>query len=139
MKVRLIRMLPDDSAEDWTQGEIVRETDEFIELTLGEDTFYQNAAGEYHIQKDYRVGGEVWQVHLTDADPFPSRPHAHCVGGRTSFVGNKLHLGTRQMFHGSKPLDLFLPKKPFARLIQLIQPKFPNMTLPIPMSAPTNR
>jgi hypothetical protein len=70
-------------------------------------------------------------VHKADADPFPSRPHAHCVGGRLRFVGLKLHLGTRQLFDGPKATDLFLPKKPFARLIELIKPKFPEINLPL--------
>lgn len=28
-------------------------------------------------EKQVKVGGEVWLIHQNDADPFPSRPHAH--------------------------------------------------------------
>lgn len=62
---------------------------------------------------------------------FPSQPHAHCIGGPTRFIGSKLHLGTRQLFAGAKPLGLFLHKKPFTKLIKLIQPKFPSIKLPL--------
>lgn len=126
-----IRYLPEDSKEEWLQGEVLEDNDEFCQITLGDDLFYEFADGRVLVQKDYRVGGEVWQVHKADPDPFPSRPHAHCVGGRRSLVGTKLHLGTRQLFDGPKPMELFLPKKPFARLIQLIRPKFPGLELPL--------
>jgi hypothetical protein len=39
---------------------------------------------------------------------------------------------TRQLFHGPRATELFLPKKPFARLIELIRPKFLGVVLPIP-------
>jgi hypothetical protein len=35
------------------------------------------------------------------------------------------------MFHKAKALDIYMPKKPFARLIALIRPKFPEIELPL--------
>jgi hypothetical protein len=120
---------------DWPLGGVVEEQEDYISVDLGIQDLYINHDGFFHMQKDYRVDGEVWQVHKYDADPFPSRPHAHCVGGRANFVSRKLHLGTRQLYRGSEALDLFLHKKPFMRLIELIRPKFPEITLPIPLKA----
>jgi hypothetical protein len=103
-----------------------------IRYIAPEDLFYESADGRVLVQKDYRVAGEVWQVHKSDADPFPSHPHAHSVGGRQKFIGLKLHLGTRQLWDGRRAMDLSIPKKPFARLIAMIQPKLPDTVLPIP-------
>lgn len=109
---------------------ILEETDDFISVTVGVAE-WQTADGRYLIEKDYRVAGEVWQVHKTDADPFPSRPHAHCVGGAQRFIGSKLHLGTAELFYGRKSAGRFLEKKQFNRLIDLIRPKFPGLVLPL--------
>lgn len=128
----IVRYIPADSDEEWTQGELVETAGGCLSVSLGDDMFYEDANGRILVQKDYRVDGEVWQVHKFDADPFPSRPHAHCVGGRAKFVGLKLHLGTRQLWDGPRPMDLFLPKKPFIRLCELIRPKFPEIVLPLP-------
>ena len=90
------------------------------------------ANGLVYLEEDYRVAGEVWRVHLTDPDPYPSRPHAHCVGGSNRFMGCKLHLGTRQLFTSkNKPLDRFLDRGQFERLVVLIRPKFPSIQLPL--------
>jgi hypothetical protein len=126
------RYLAPDSDDEWTEGEIVEDTEVAVSFTLGVGMIYETSDGTLLVQKDYKVDGEVWQVHKTDADPFPSKPHAHCVGGRENFVGKKLHLGTRQLHKGAKALNEFLPKKPVARLIELIKPKFPGLELPIP-------
>jgi hypothetical protein len=128
-------ILPDSDSEH-TSGWILEENDEFLRLSLGDDMMYEHADGSIIIQKDYKVDGEIWQVHKTDVDPHPSWPHAHCVGGRVRFLGLKLHLGTRQLFHGPNPTVLFLSKKPFARLLELIRPKFPTLVLPIPGCEP---
>jgi hypothetical protein len=81
---------------------------------------------------DYRVSGDVWRVHKADPDPFPSRPHAHCIGGARILVGCKLHLGTAELYKGRDPLGRFLAPKQFDRLIVLIRPKFPDLILPLP-------
>jgi hypothetical protein len=91
------------------------------------------ASGLYWLEKDYRVGGEVWSVHKNDPDPYPSRPHANCIGGRQRFIGCKLHLGTRQLFSSSNaPLDRYMDEKQFVRPIELVRRKFPELVLPLP-------
>ena len=90
------------------------------------------ADGTLRLEEDYRVAGEVWRVHRNDPDPFPSRPHAHCIAGSHRFVGCKLHLGTRQLFtNNNKPLNRFLNESQFARLISMVRLKFPDLTLPL--------
>jgi hypothetical protein len=129
--LRIVRILDASEEDEWPGGNILDDIDGFVIVDLGENVAFENAEGYVSVQKDYKVDNCVWQVHKTDADPFPSRPHAHCIGGPTRFVGNKLHLGTRQLFAGAKPLGLFLHKKPFTKLIKLIQPKFPSIKLPL--------
>jgi hypothetical protein len=88
--------------------QILDENDDYIDLTMG---LLQQVSvdGRMLIQKDYRVAGEVWRVHKNDPDPFPSRPHAHCVGGAKRFIGLKLHLGTAQLFaRNNDPTNLYL-------------------------------
>jgi hypothetical protein len=114
-----------------TIGRILAETDEFIELTVGEAN-WTNAQGLFFLEEDYRVSGEVWRVHKDDADPYPSKPHAHCIAGAQRFVGCKLHLGTCELFNGRKALGRYLHQKQFDALIALIRPKFPGLTLPLP-------
>lgn len=113
-------------------GEVLADNEEFIDVTLG--LLQMVTADGYHlVEKDYRVNGEVWRVHKTDADPYPSNPHAHCVGGAPRFVGLTLHLGTAELYSGRKPQGRFLNPKHFARLIEMIQPKFPDIELPLPV------
>jgi hypothetical protein len=107
------------------------ETDEYIDLCVGVSG-WRNVDDHWIVEDDYRVAGEVWRVHKGDADPFPSRPHAHCVGGAKRFIGCKLHLGTAQLYSGSEPLGRFLAPRNFERLIDLIRPKFPGLILPLP-------
>jgi hypothetical protein len=109
---------------------IVNDTDDGLILALPRP-LYETADGRLEmIQKDYRVGGEVWQVHKYDHDPFPSRPHAHCIDGRHK--GAKLHLGTRELFRGRETLGRFLARPMFDDLIAKIRPKFPDLMLPLP-------
>lgn len=44
-------------------------------------------------EQTVRRHGEVWRVHRTDSNSFPSNPHAHNLDS-----GLKLHLGTGQLF-----------------------------------------
>lgn len=131
VSVKIIRILDANEDAEWPGGEILEDNDVFVVVDLGENLALENAKGYVSVQKDYKVDNCIWQVHKTDADPFPSQPHAHCISGPTRFVGNKLHLGTRQMFAGATPLGGFLHKKPFTKLIKLIQPKFPSIKLPL--------
>lgn len=110
--------------------EVVEETDDAITVCLGTAQWI-TAAGLFILEEDYAVGGEGWRVHKHDPDPLPSRPHAHCVAGAKRFVGCKLHLGTAELYKGAEPLRRYLGKKQFDRLIELIKPKFPGVTLPI--------
>lgn len=111
---------------------ILEDKDDFVDVTVGVSQ-WTNEEGLHFLEEDYRVKGEVWRVHKGDADPYPSRPHAHCIGGSARFVGCKLHLGTRELFNGSKPLGRYLHQKQFDTLIGLIRPKFPDITLPLPV------
>jgi hypothetical protein len=111
--------------------EIVEETDDHISVCLG-DAQWTLPDGRFILEEDFKVAGEVWRVHKNDPDPIPSRPHAHCIGGAARFVGCKLHLGTAELFSDkNKPLGRLLDKKQFARLIELIAPKFPDIALPL--------
>lgn len=120
------------SAEDVSdfQG-VLDETEDYLEATVGLIEMV-TADGCSIIQKDYRVKGEVWRVHKGDADPLPSKPHAHCVGGSNRFVGLTLHLGTAELYDGRKPLGRYLSPASFVRLIAMIRPKFPDIKLPLP-------
>jgi hypothetical protein len=109
------------------------ETDEYIDLCVGVSGV-RKLDGSWVVADDYRVAGEVWRVHKNDADPFPSRPHAHCIGGAKRFIGCKLHLGTAELYLGSRPLGRVLAPGNFERLIELIRPKFPGLTLPLPLT-----
>lgn len=109
---------------------ILEDTDAYVDVTVGLLEM-QDGKGRVRIQKDYRVSGEVWRVHKADADPYPSRPHAHCVGGSDRFIGLKLHLGTAGLYRKSEWTGYFLEQKSFDRLIKLIQPKFPSIELPL--------
>ena len=110
--------------------EFIDDTDSYVDVCVGVLRM-QLPDGSYYFEKDYRVKGEVWRVHKSDADPFPSMPHAHCIAGTQRFVGCTLHLGTRELFKKRDNLGKLLEQKQFDRLIELIQPKFPNIELPL--------
>lgn len=110
---------------------VLCETAEFVEVSVG-STKWQDADGRYFEVADYRVSGEIWRVHKSDADPYPSNPHAHCVDGAKRFIGRTLHLGTGELFDKRKGLGRYLEKHQFERLLELIRPKFPDLTFPLP-------
>lgn len=115
--------------DDDFQG-VLADTSAYVDATVG--VMEMILANGYGIlEEDYRVKGEVWRVHKGDADPYPSKPHAHCVGGAKRFVGLTLHLGTAELYDGRKPLGRFLSPYQFDRLIEMIQPKFPDIKLPL--------
>jgi len=113
---------------------ICADTDEYIDLCVGVSG-WRHSDDSWIVEDDYRVSGEVWRVHKGDADPFPSRPHAHCIAGAKRFIGCKLHLGTAQLYRGTRPLGRFLNPRQFERLIDLIRPKFPGLVLPLAPAA----
>jgi hypothetical protein len=111
---------------------VVAETTYEIDIDVGISAWQRMDSNRYILEEDYKVSGDIWRVHLNDADPFPSKPHAHCVGGTKRFVGMKLHLGTGQLFDSSnKPLNRRLAQGQFERLIELVRPKFPTIDLPL--------
>jgi hypothetical protein len=114
-----------DSQATPPEPQILVETDDFVEVTVG-ILQWTAANGLFFLERDYRVADEVWRVHKGDAYPFPSKPHAHCIGGAKRFVGCKLHLGTADLYSGNKASGRFLYCKQFDALIELIRPKFPN-------------
>ena len=113
-----------------SESEVVADTGDHIDIDLGEAQ-WRSPDGRWIVEKDYRVAGEVWRVHKGDADPYPSKPHAHCVGGAQRFIGCTLHLGTAELYRGREPQGRFLDHKQFNRLIELIRPKFPGLVLPL--------
>ena len=111
--------------------EIISETDDLIDINIGISEWVTEDK-RYILEEDFKVSGEVWRVHLTDADPYPSKPHAHCIGGSKRFIGCKLHLGTAELYDSkNKPLKRFLYSTQFDRLIELVKKKFPQATFPI--------
>jgi hypothetical protein len=54
--------------------------------------------GRYLIEEDFKIGGEVLRVHKSDVVPYPSNPHAHCVGGKEGFVGCRYNLEMASYF-----------------------------------------
>jgi len=112
--------------------EIIEDDDDHIAVCIG---FAQwvTSNGQFFLEEDFKVSGEIWRVNKFDPDPFPSDPHAHCIGGSGRFVGCKLHLGTGELYDSSnKPLGRYLHKRQFERLMELIQPKFPDLAFPLP-------
>lgn len=63
---------------------------------------------------------EIWLVHLHDADPFPSNPHAH-----NEKNGLKLHLGTGDLYRKREVVGHVRWKDLLA-----IREKLQNVTLP---------
>lgn len=122
--------MSDEEIDEEFEG-VLGDTEEYVDATVGLIEMV-DADGYYFVQKDYRVRGEVWRVHKTDADPYPSKPHAHCIEGADRFVGYTLHLGTRELYDGRKPLGRYLSEKSFDRLVEMIRPKFPDIELPLP-------
>lgn len=119
----------EEEEEEDIEG-VLADTADHIDLSVGTVEMIL-ADGRGILKEDYRLNGEVWRVHKGDADPYPSRPRAYCVGGAKRFVGLTLHLGTAELYDGRKPLGRFLSPRQFERLVELIQPKFPDIDLPL--------
>lgn len=117
-------------APDETNDEFIQDSDDYVDVYVG-IAQWQLPDGRHIVEKDFKVSGEVWRVHKNDADPYPSNPHAHCVGGAKRFIGCTLHLGTGDLFKERKALGRRLESNQFSRLIELIRPKFPGITFPL--------
>src|ERR1035437_554804 len=111
--------------------EVVADTEDYIDVCVGVSQ-WRTKDGLFLLEEDFVGGGERWRAHKSDPDPFPSKPPAHCVDGAKRFVGCKLHLGTAERYMGREALGVFLDDKQFLRLIEHIQPKFPDIVLPLP-------
>lgn len=111
---------------------ILEETQSHVDVCVGVSQ-WQKADGRYILEEDYRISGEVWRVHKGDADPYPSSPHAHCVGGSKRFIGYTLHLGSAELFNKREGTGRYLERNQFERLLELIGPKFPHLTFPLPI------
>lgn len=127
---RALKAVADAAAEREILVPEIVDSDEYVDICVGVSG-WRNADEGWIVEDDYRVAGEVWRVHKGDADPYPSKPHAHCVGGAKRFIGCKLHLGTAQLFKSSRPLGRFLAPQNFERLLVLIRPKFPGVEFPL--------
>jgi hypothetical protein len=69
-----------------------------------------------------KVKGEIWLIHMNDADPLPSNPHGH-----NEESGYKLHLGTGDLYTSkNKPMNSKISKKN----LLAIRNKVKNITLP---------
>jgi len=112
------------------KDEFIEDAEDFVDVCVGISR-WQLPDGSLYIEKDFKVDGEVWRVHKNDADPFPSKPHAHCISGKDRFVGCTLHLGTGELYKKRKSLGRRLEAHQFSRLIELIKPKFPDIKLPL--------
>lgn len=106
------------------------DTDQFIDICVG-PAQWKNAKGHFVLEEDFKVGGEIWRVHKSDADPYPSNPHAHCIGGSRRYVGYTLHLGTAELFNKRKALGRYLLDPQFEVLLAKIRPKFPHLKFPL--------
>lgn len=106
------------------------DADNYVEIHIRR-TRWEEPGGKETIVKDFKIGGEIWRVHKSDPDPYPSNPHAHCVDGSAWLKGCKLHLGNRQLYRGTASLNRKLKRKQFDQLIEMIQPKFPHIELPL--------
>lgn len=72
------------------------------------------------VEAQAKHNNEIWLVHLNDADPFPSNPHAH-----NEMNGLKLHLGTGELYRRRKLVGKVREKDLLA-----IRKKLPNVSLP---------
>jgi hypothetical protein len=75
-------------------------------------------------EQTIKSGGEIWRIHKSDADSFPSNPHAHNIQ-----TGLKLHLGTGELFKKTVSKGR-LPCKSLRKLRGLVRPdiKLPDDT-----------
>jgi hypothetical protein len=93
-------------------------------------TQWLTLAGDWIDEADVYAGGMKWRIHLSDADRFPSSPHAHCIAGQRRHIGCKLHLGTGVLYSDRTPWKK-MGKDDFLTLIKKVQPKFPGIRLPL--------
>ena len=65
-------------------------------------------------KRKYKVSGEIWIVHNTDVDPFPSQPHAHNYEQNLT-----MHLGNGSLYR-KRDYICKAKEKSFLRLRELL-------------------
>lgn len=76
------------------------------------------------IKAEIKFQGEIWSIHKSDKDTFPSQPHAHNYDRQY-----KLHLGTGDLYRKKIKIGS-IRKKDFIDLRQLISSKIKDIKLP---------
>lgn len=71
-------------------------------------------------EQTVKVKGEVWKIHKSDVDPFPSNPHAHNYDS-----GISLHLGSGEFFRKRESKGFLDCKK-----LKLVREKIKEHKLP---------
>lgn len=113
------------------EDEFIDDTEDFVDAHVGISDWV-TLDGKYIFEgAEFKVNGEIWRIHKNDPDPYPSSPHAHCVGGPENLLGCKLHLGTGELFRGRQSLGRKMHISQFKRLIELLRSRFPDLELPI--------
>jgi hypothetical protein len=91
---------------DWTANEIVDTLRNFNFASLSpevlavatlEASIIPNGVPRRLDEVKLKVRGEVWYIHKTDSDPFPSVPHAHNYDS-----GHTMDLGTGELYLGRR-------------------------------------
>lgn len=71
-----------------------------------------------------KIGGEIWDVHKTDKDPFPSNPHAHNLESKY-----KVDLSNGDLYRKTNKIGN-MRRKEFLLLRELIAKKIKDIILP---------
>jgi hypothetical protein len=107
---------------------VTQDSEECLELEVSQ-VLWCTEDGLTYLEEDLKVNGERWRIHRNDPDPHPSKPHAHCVGGKNA--GCKLHLGTGQLYVGTKPLNRYMDSVQFEQLLDYARGLFPAVQFPL--------
>jgi hypothetical protein len=110
------------------EREYIEDVGDYSDVCVG-FAQWQSPDGRHILEEDFKVSGKVWRVYKNDVGPFPSNPYAHCVGSDKLFIGCILHLSTTEIFQDRKFLGHKIANGQFTWLIELIRPKFPDLTL----------
>jgi hypothetical protein len=84
------------------------------ENIIPEDTF------QSLYEETIKSKGNIWVIHKSDADPFPSNPHAH-----NKETGLKLNLGSGDLYNGKRHCGKVSMKN-----LNIIRNKMKNITPP---------
>lgn len=96
--VRQLRVLGPDNALSDLRGNWLGSADSLAKPRHCPEHWIEETAGlSSSTQFTLKMGGASWRVHKSDADPWPSTPHAHRLGGR-----EKVDLVTGQLWYYRK-------------------------------------